>query len=165
VTQSGDTTVTTSGTGQPPPSGFKLGATPTYYEIASTATFSGTVEVCINYDETQFATERNLKLFHWNGSGWDNITTSVNTTANIICGTTTSFSPFIVAEELSTAVTLHNFSALPDGNQVIISWSTSFEIDNEGFVILRCSARRNVRSRRRHRRGQQPAGAAGLLQR
>ena len=64
----------------------------------------------------------------------------MNTTANIICGDTTSFSPFIIAEELSTAVTLQNFSALPDGNQVIINWSTSFEIDNEGFVILRSEA-------------------------
>jgi len=61
----------------------------------------------------------------------------VNTTANIICGNTNSFSPFIIAEELSTAVTISNISAQPDGNQVIITWSTSFEIDNEGFVILR----------------------------
>ena len=137
VTFSGNTTVTTYGTGQPPPSGFKLGTPPAYYEITTTVTFTSTVEVCINYNDTQFATERSLKLFHWNGSGWDNITTSVNTTANIICGNTTSFSPFIVAEELSTAVTISNISAQPDGNQVIITWSTSFEIDNEGFVILR----------------------------
>ncbi|HBI23356.1 MAG TPA: hypothetical protein DDX84_03925 [Nitrospiraceae bacterium] len=61
----------------------------------------------------------------------------MDTAANIICGNTASFSPFIIAEELSTAVTISNISAQPDGNQVIISWSTSFEIDNEGFVILR----------------------------
>ncbi|MBI5097406.1 MAG: hypothetical protein HZB32_07235 [Nitrospirae bacterium] len=137
VTLSGNTTVTTSGTGQPPPSGFKLGATPTYYEIASTATFTGPVEVCINYDETQFATERSMKLFHWNGSGWDNITTSLDTTANIICGNTTSFSPFIVAEESSTAVTLSALSAHIENNQAALTWSTSSETNNEGFVVLR----------------------------
>ncbi|MBI5756026.1 MAG: SBBP repeat-containing protein [Nitrospirae bacterium] len=139
VTLSGSTTVTTTGTGTPPPSGFKIGSPPTYYEINTTVTFTGIVEICINYNENQFTTERNLKLFHWTGSGWDNITTSMDTTANIICGNTTSFSPFIVAESSAspTAITMQNFSANLDGGYVILTWSTGSEMDNEGFIILR----------------------------
>ena len=137
VNYPGDTTVTTGNTGDAPPSGHSMGRTPVWYDIATTANFTGAATVCLDYDEANYSSELRLRLFHYNGSGWNNITTSLDTTANIICGNTTSFSPFIIAEELSTAVTLQNISALPDGNQVIINWSTSFEIDNEGFVILR----------------------------
>ena len=137
VNYPGDTTVTTGNTGDAPPSGHSMGRTPVWYDIATTANFTGAATVCLDYDEANYSSELRLRLFHYNGSGWNNITTSQDTTANIICGNTTSFSPFIIAEELSTAVTLQNISALPDGNQVIINWSTSFEIDNEGFVILR----------------------------
>ena len=136
-TQSGETTFTVSNSGPPPPSGHNFGAELTYFDISTTTIFSGSAEVCITYDETQFRTERSLKLFHWEGGSWKNITTSIDTMANIICGETTSFSPFIVAEELSTAVTISNISAQTNGDHVIITWTTSFEIDNEGFIVLR----------------------------
>ncbi len=143
VTQSGDTTVTTSNTGLPPPSGYKLGSTPVYYDITTNAAFTGSVEVCINYDETQFRTEQSLKLFHWNGSDWDNITTSIDTVANKVCGLTTSFSPFIVVESSSsssstpTIVSGVNLSGRMDGDQVVLTWTTGSERENEGFIILR----------------------------
>ncbi len=54
VTQAGNTTLTFSGTGAPPPSAFKLGNPPTYYELSSTAVFSGPVTVCINYTGISF---------------------------------------------------------------------------------------------------------------
>jgi len=136
--------VTTSGTGPPPPSGFRLGSPPTYYEITNTASFSGSVEVCIAYDETQFANEQSLKLFHREGTVWVHITTSLNTTTNVICGVTTSLSPFIIAEPLPptikpTAIRLSSFSVTPGNGQVVITWATGTEIDNEGFNILRSS--------------------------
>ncbi len=55
VTASGTTTVTTSTVGPPPPAGLQIVGIDVYYDIDTTATFSGLVTVCIAYDETQVA--------------------------------------------------------------------------------------------------------------
>ncbi|HUF49471.1 MAG TPA: PKD domain-containing protein [Longimicrobiales bacterium] len=115
----GGTTAVTSGTmgvgsGPPPPSGFRLGSPKTYFEITTTATFSGPVTVCIDYTGTAFGNENLLKLLHGDGSGnWTDVTTSRDTQINIICGTVESFSPFLVAEE--NAAPTVNAIALPTG--------------------------------------------------
>lgn len=66
-----------------PPNGFKLGNPPTYYNVSTNATFSGVVTVCINYAAASYHNEANLKLWHLSTSAhsWQNITTSLNTTA------------------------------------------------------------------------------------
>lgn len=140
VDMSGDTMVTTASTGPAVPAGFGLGKRPVYHEITTSVGFSGSAQVCIGYDPTQFTTERSLRLLHWNGSKWDNITTNVNTAADTICGMTTSFSPFVVAQQASTAVTVMNISAHKDGDQVTLNWSTASETDNEGFRIYRAES-------------------------
>ena len=96
VTAAGDTTATTSGTGPVPPTGFSLGTPTVYYEIATTATFTGTVTVCIDYDD-QFVSEAGLNLFHHDGADWTDVTTSLDTVGNEICGEVAGFSPFLVA--------------------------------------------------------------------
>jgi probable HAF family extracellular repeat protein len=99
VTAPGTTTVTTSGTGAPPPLAFKMGAPPVYYELQTTATFSGTVTVCFGYTPSAFGNPSNLKLFHGGaGSSWTDVTTSNDPSAGKICGSVTTLSPFILAE-------------------------------------------------------------------
>jgi hypothetical protein len=98
VTAAGDTTLTLSGTGTPPPTGFKLGHPPTYYELHTTATFESSVQVCITYPATAYNNEARLKLFHREGSAWIDVTTSVDISTNVICGRITSFSAFAVLE-------------------------------------------------------------------
>jgi hypothetical protein len=98
VTTAGTTTVTSSGTGTPPPAGFKLGNPPIYYDLATTATFSGTITVCFKYTPTAFSKPGNLKLFHGGASGWTDVTTSNNVSTGTICGNVTSLSPFVFAE-------------------------------------------------------------------
>ncbi len=98
VTEAGATTLTTSGTGPPPPSGLKLGDPPTYYDLTTTAVFSGQVGVCIDYSGTSFSNESNLQLFHFVDGNWVNVTTSLNTDADIICGSVTSLSAFAILE-------------------------------------------------------------------
>jgi hypothetical protein len=100
VEAAGETTVTTSSQGAPPPTGFKLTNPPVYYEIATTATFTGNVRVCLNWAEGQIANESNVKMFHFEGNQWVDITdhTSRDTLNNSVCGTTTSFSPFTLME-------------------------------------------------------------------
>jgi streptogramin lyase len=102
VTQPGTTTLVTSQLGPPPPSGFRLGAPPTYFFISSTAIFTESITLCINYTGTGFGNENRLKLYHFEeGVGWVDITTSIDTVNDTICGTTTSLSPFAVLEEMA----------------------------------------------------------------
>jgi predicted ester cyclase len=73
----------------------------TSYDITTTAPYSGPITVCIKYDPATMANpsnEQNLKLFHLNGSVWQDITTSVDTIAKKVCGLTDSLSPFLIAE-------------------------------------------------------------------
>jgi hypothetical protein len=100
VETTGETTVTASSQGPPPPSGFKLTNPPVYYEITTTATFSGTVRVCLSWTEGQIANESNVEMFHYENNQWVNITdpTSRDTVNNTVCGTTNSFSPFTLVE-------------------------------------------------------------------
>ena len=101
VTGSGDTVVITSSTGTAPPTGFKLGNPPTYYNISTTAVFSGTVEICVNYDQTSIVgSENQLKLMHFvDSEGWVDATTSLDTANNVICGTVTDFSEFAMMKQ------------------------------------------------------------------
>jgi probable HAF family extracellular repeat protein len=107
VSGAGTTTVALKsideGSSPPAPVGFQLGDPPTYYDIKTTATFSGKVLVCIDYASVQFTDQSQLKLLHYeikNGIGaWEDMTTSVNTATKQLCGETTSFSPFLVAQK------------------------------------------------------------------
>jgi hypothetical protein len=101
VSGGGTTTVASTGnnpSGQPLPNQFKLGNPPTFYQISTTAQFTPPVTVCFQYPEGAYHNENNLKLMHFNGSIWQDITTSLNTQTNTICGITNSFSPFVTAE-------------------------------------------------------------------
>lgn len=99
VTASGTTTVTSSGAGAPPPLGFKLGNPPVYYDLQTTATFVGSVTVCFGYTPAAFQNASNLRLFHGGTDGaWTDVTTSNDPAAGRICGSVTSFSPFVFAE-------------------------------------------------------------------
>jgi hypothetical protein len=101
VTEAGSTTVTASTAGPPPPDGFKLlgGQQPIYYDVDTTAMFTGTARICFTWLEGQIANENNARLFHHVNGAWVDITVSRDIQNNIICGQTTSFSPFVVAEQ------------------------------------------------------------------
>ena len=102
ITQPGATSLETSSSGPAPPVGFQLGTPAIYYELRTTAAFSGQVQVCINYSGTSLDSnkpkENDLKLSHLEGGAWVNRTISLDTVANIICASVTSFSPFTVFE-------------------------------------------------------------------
>ena len=103
VTESGTTTLATTGTGPPggpdAPPQFKAGSPPTYFNLTTTAVFDGFVTVCIDYSGVSVANESNLKLFHFvDPDGWVDITSSLDTENDIICGETDSLSFFAVFE-------------------------------------------------------------------
>ena len=110
VIQGGETTI--SGTSTPPveggetPPGFKMStSTPVYYELSTTAVFQGTATVCFTYPaDVPSEEEAGLKLFHYENSAWVDVTTSLDTVSNVICGEVTSFSPFGIFVENQTPV-------------------------------------------------------------
>ncbi|MEE8576662.1 MAG: hypothetical protein V3T31_05350, partial [candidate division Zixibacteria bacterium] len=103
VTSSGNTEVTYSAEGPASGNDFQIipANMPAYYGISTEAGFSGAVEICINYDDAGLsdADEAALTLQHYDDglSDWTNITSNLDTVTNIICGSTTSLSPFAVA--------------------------------------------------------------------
>jgi FG-GAP-like repeat/FG-GAP repeat len=103
VQQAGNTVLTTGSSGTAPPSGFQLGSPATYYNLSTTATFSGPVSVCINYAGTSYNDQTNLRLFHFANGSWTDITASLDTAHTTICGSTTSFSPFAIAQPIYSA--------------------------------------------------------------
>lgn len=98
VTVAGETSLATSGTGPAPPSGFQLGDPPTYYELATTATFQGTISICIRYAGVSYTDESQLTLWHFENGSWTDVTASRDTDAQVICGVVTSLSPFAIFE-------------------------------------------------------------------
>jgi hypothetical protein len=102
VTAAGDTALTIGDAGPPPPTGFRLGDPPTYYELTTTATFAGTIEICIQYAGLTFVGDP--RLFHEEGGVWADRTTSFDPVAQTVCGETTSLSPFALFEPAGDAV-------------------------------------------------------------
>ena len=94
VTKAGTTGLTTSSTGAPPPPAFQPGVPPMYYDISTTATFTGTVTICIHYSGITFIQPPHL--FHLENGVWVDRTTSIDPVNMIVCGTVTSLSPFVL---------------------------------------------------------------------
>src|SRR5262249_36135842 len=99
VTQAGTTTIAINAVGPQLPAGCSIGTPSTFLDIHTTAAFAGSVQVCRSYAGIAFGNEANLKLLHFDGSLYADVTTSLDTSANVICGLTTSLSPFVVAEQ------------------------------------------------------------------
>ena len=103
VTLAGSLTIELIESGPTPPAGFALqgfGATPTYFDITTDITFTGSVQISLNYDDSglSIAQEQALKLQHFDDTTatWIDITDNVDTSNNIISGTTSGFSLFAI---------------------------------------------------------------------
>lgn len=86
--------------GLTPPAGFEA-LEYTAKELTTTAGYSGPVEVCLDYRDADLkypSNESQLKLMHHTGILWEDITTLVNPVANVVCGQTSTFSPFVIVE-------------------------------------------------------------------
>jgi hypothetical protein len=73
-------------------------AVPSYYTISTTAVIEGTIEICVNYDDTGLdpGDEEKLSLYQNNGSGWLEIGNILNVENNMVCGVTSSLSTYAV---------------------------------------------------------------------
>jgi hypothetical protein len=114
------------------------------FDITTNATYNGQIRVCIGYDPALLGgtSEQDLKLFHFVGGNWQDITQlPVDTTNKKVCGQTSSFSVFGVAAPLTipptasftwrTAATADykilfdaSSSVCPSGATCTYTWST-----------------------------------------
>ncbi|MBN2028852.1 hypothetical protein JW824_01275, partial [bacterium] len=98
VSSEGITTIAELNDGPPPPSGFEIVPLdpPIYYDITTTATYTGPIGIQVNYDEAEIGevNEADLRLFHYEDGSPVDITTSVDVDQNIIYGETMSLSLF-----------------------------------------------------------------------
>jgi hypothetical protein len=104
-TSSGGTTSAITNSTNPTNTPLPAGETPAsqFTDITSTATYSGLITVCLNYDPAQIVDAADLTLLHFQENQWANITTSNNTMMGVICGQVTSFSPFVIALQIQPA--------------------------------------------------------------
>jgi hypothetical protein len=74
---------------------------PPYFEVATSAVFSGQILICFTYDEGWLAApESELRVFHYSGNPLvaQDVTYSQDLENNRICALVTSLSPFVLAE-------------------------------------------------------------------
>ncbi|MHA2424082.1 MAG: OmpL47-type beta-barrel domain-containing protein [Candidatus Thorarchaeota archaeon] len=124
ITTCGITSFEQLSTAPDPPSGFRIVGV-SYYEISTTAVYSGLITVAIPYDDSQFNNpnrEENLILMHESPTGgWGKITTWVDTINNIIYGECDSLSEFIIVEDSIPPSTTISF----EGTKGLRNWYTS----------------------------------------
>jgi hypothetical protein len=69
-----------------------------YFDLSTTATYSGYMDIEFKYDPSIVGpNEALLALFHWTGSQWEDITSSVDTANDTVYGTANSLSTFALA--------------------------------------------------------------------
>lgn len=153
VTQFGLTSVTTTTVGPPLPTGFIVNGV--YYDITTTAQYTGPVTVC--FTGTFLGTE----IIEHYENGWVPLDTQLLPPGGpytTICGQTLSLSPFVVAsltnlapsvnagpnqtvEATSTdgaTVTLSGSGSDPDGDTLTFSWSGPCGSASSAMATLTC---------------------------
>ncbi|MBN1458277.1 MAG: PD40 domain-containing protein, partial [Armatimonadetes bacterium] len=73
-----------------------------FYDISTTASIEGPISICMTYDDADVPTgtaEADLAILHYveDGGYWEDVTVSVDTEANVVCGETDSLSVFTLS--------------------------------------------------------------------
>jgi hypothetical protein len=95
VDSRGSTQATTSASGSPPPPGFHLQAGSIYYDLETTALYTGPIDVCIGYGSSDY-TGLTPRLFHLADAVWRDASTTLERATQTVCGRAGSLSPFVV---------------------------------------------------------------------
>jgi hypothetical protein len=144
----GNTTLTSSSTnpsGQALPANFKLGSPATFFNISTTASFTPPVKVCVTYSGVTYHDESNIKLLHFNSATqqWDNITIPpVDTVNKIVCGSSPSLSPFVLAEvDQPPIITVPADKTVEatSANGAVVTYAASATDDFDSSVTVSCS--------------------------
>jgi hypothetical protein len=100
VTEAGVTSLVMSKGGPDPQYGFRLCTNNYYFDLTTTAVFTDSITVCIDYTDLQCGgNESKLHLMHWVDGDWDMCTVSRDLVEDVICGRVASLSVFAIFEE------------------------------------------------------------------
>lgn len=99
VVSAGVTIVNLTQTGKSAPLGFLLlGEPPVYYDVKTTAEYSGSIDITLQYGEVGLNSlaEENMVLVQWNDTSqkWENITMGADTVHNLVFGETSYLSVY-----------------------------------------------------------------------
>ena len=135
------TTVSVTAPNQPPGNFSLLGLN---FEVTASDISFGRVTLQFPYRDVDVAaagvTEESLRLLHFEGGKWEDITTGLDIIANIITGVTDSFSPFVLGVQTmqNCAISLNSgalytgrlnvqvFSNMPDAAEMLVSNDAGF---------------------------------------
>ena len=118
----------------PAPEGFKLmGDETEYFDISTTATFDGQVEICFNVGGTGDTSI--MRFYHYENGAWVDITTS--NVDGYVCGVTSSFSPFAIFsfEPLVGVDSDGDGDGVADSDDACpLENATGYDVDNDGCI-------------------------------
>jgi Leucine-rich repeat (LRR) protein len=104
VTNTGDATmISVNQPSNPAPEGFQFSGN-IFFDLSPSGglAFSDSVTVCYDYTGETVGDENALRLLHYEGSAWADVTSSLDTGTNILCGRVDSFSEFGAGEASGT---------------------------------------------------------------
>lgn len=106
----------------PLPGGYSLeGQT---CDVTFNGRFVDTATVGVPYDEATISVpESDLKLFHFDGAAWEDVTVSVDESANIVYGASATLSPFAIGAPAATGGV-----AVPAGTDVEVVFPNGVEL-------------------------------------
>ena len=137
----GATEVISSDAGFPPPPRFQLRPGTRFYEISTTAAYTGPVSVCLAYDAGTHAGYA-PHLFALTGGGWNDVTTTVG--ESTVCGSAGSLGTFAVFAADPTPPTIVPHVAGPLGNDgwytgvVTVTWEIADPQSPGSIVTAGC---------------------------
>ena len=106
ATEAGSTTLESGDTGPDTPTDFSLGDPPVYYNLETTVSFSGAVQLCFDYSGIAFEDESLVRLLHYENSAWIDVTTALDMEEDLVYGEVTSLSPFGLMQKVVTEVAI-----------------------------------------------------------
>jgi MYXO-CTERM domain-containing protein len=100
ISTSGLTSVAMTTTAPAVPSGWQAGTPPLFFDLTTTASYAGTIVVCVEYDESSFVDESEARIYHYDDPDWVDVTLPgyPDTVDNIICGQVAHLSMFAALE-------------------------------------------------------------------
>ncbi len=137
VTRGGTTSVASASSGPAPPVAFRTGTPAVFYNLATTAGYSGAVSVALGFNGVIFHHPANVRLFHYENGAWVDRTVAINPAGGYAVAQVTSLSPFALFEpinhvpdaKLGAALTTAATGA--QGAKVTLNGSASIDADHD----------------------------------